>query len=73
VIVPTTVDELFELYERHGANNDGEFVTQTVHALPCAALAKRDGDSTLWRDYSDARRSSKKRRNRRADSFANTS
>ena len=43
MIVPTTVEELFELYERNGSKNYGEFVTQTEHALQCAALAQRDG------------------------------
>lgn len=43
MIIPTTVEELFELYERNGSKNYGEFVTQTEHALQCAALAQRDG------------------------------
>jgi phosphonate degradation associated HDIG domain protein len=37
---PTTVDELFELYERLGDQNYGESITQTDHALQCAALAR---------------------------------
>ena len=43
MIIPTTVEELFELYERFGSKNYGESVTQTEHALQCAALAQRDG------------------------------
>ena len=37
---PTTVDELFELYERLGDQTYGESITQNEHALQCAALAR---------------------------------
>jgi gamma-butyrobetaine dioxygenase len=40
---PTTVEELFELYERRGAEHYGESITQIEHGLQCAALARRDG------------------------------
>jgi phosphonate degradation associated HDIG domain protein len=43
--VPTTVDELFELYEDRGDRHYGEFVTQTDHGLQCAALARAAGAS----------------------------
>ena len=42
---PTTVDELFELYERLGDQTYGESITQTDHALQCAALARDAGAS----------------------------
>ena len=42
---PTTVDELFELYERLGDQTYGESITQTDHALQCAALARDVGAS----------------------------
>jgi [1-hydroxy-2-(trimethylamino)ethyl]phosphonate dioxygenase len=41
-VVPTSVEELLELYELHGALRYGEDVTQSQHALQCAALARRD-------------------------------
>ena len=41
--LPTTVDELFELFDLRGDEHYGEFVTQREHALQCAALAQRDG------------------------------
>jgi phosphonate degradation associated HDIG domain protein len=40
---PTTVDELFDLYEAKGAVAYGERITQSDHALQCAALARGDG------------------------------
>lgn len=40
---PTTVDELFELYERVGDSNYGESITQIDHALQSAALARDAG------------------------------
>ena len=40
---PTTVDELFELYERLGDQSYGESITQNEHALQCAALARDAG------------------------------
>ncbi len=39
---PTTIDELFDLYDRRGKEPYGESLTQTEHALQCAALALRD-------------------------------
>ncbi len=44
-LVPTSVGELLELYSRHGSLHYGEDVTQSQHALQCAALARRDGAS----------------------------
>ncbi len=41
--VPTTLDELFELYESRGDRKYGEDVTGLDHALQCAALATADG------------------------------
>jgi len=41
--VPTTVDELLELFDERGNERYGEDVTQLEHALQCAALARRDG------------------------------
>jgi phosphonate degradation associated HDIG domain protein len=40
---PTTVEELFTLYESRGHQHYGEFITQTEHALQCAALARNAG------------------------------
>jgi gamma-butyrobetaine dioxygenase len=40
---PTTLDELFSLYEQKGHEYYGENITQTEHGLQCAALARRDG------------------------------
>jgi gamma-butyrobetaine dioxygenase len=40
---PTTVENLFAVYELNGGEHYGEFITQTEHGLQCAALAKRDG------------------------------
>jgi gamma-butyrobetaine dioxygenase len=40
---PTTVDELFALYEAKGHRNYGEAVSALEHALQCAALARRAG------------------------------
>lgn len=42
---PTSVDELFDLYERLGDQTYGESITQTDHALQCAALARDAGAS----------------------------
>ena len=42
---PTTVEQLFALYELKGGGCYGESITQTEHGLQCAALAKRDGAS----------------------------
>jgi len=42
---PTTVDELFALYEVHGEQSYGESITQIQHALQCAALAREAGAS----------------------------
>ena len=41
--VPTTVDELLELFDTRGGEHYGEDVSQLDHALQCAALARRDG------------------------------
>ena len=43
VISPTTVDELFDLYESRGDLAYGELITQNDHALQCAALARGSG------------------------------
>ncbi|HEV3328659.1 MAG TPA: HD domain-containing protein [Acidimicrobiales bacterium] len=43
--VPTSVEELLELYALHGALRYGEDVTQIQHALQCAALARDGGAS----------------------------
>jgi phosphonate degradation associated HDIG domain protein len=40
---PSTVDDLFALYEAKGSLHYGEGVTQNDHALQCAALAREDG------------------------------
>ena len=40
---PTSVDELFDLYETLGAQSYGESITQNEHALQCAALARDAG------------------------------
>lgn len=40
---PTTVEDLFALFEARGGEHYGEDVTQLEHALQCAALARRDG------------------------------
>jgi phosphonate degradation associated HDIG domain protein len=42
---PTNVDDLFELYEARGDQSYGESITQTEHALQCAALARNAGAS----------------------------
>jgi [1-hydroxy-2-(trimethylamino)ethyl]phosphonate dioxygenase len=42
---PSTVEELFELYEIEGSEPYGESLTQTQHALQCAALARDAGAS----------------------------
>ena len=43
IAAPTTVDELFALYETHGHRKYGEDVTGLDHALQCAQLAFDDG------------------------------
>jgi phosphonate degradation associated HDIG domain protein len=43
MLSPTTIGQLFDLYESKGAMAYGELITQTDHALQCAALAGRDG------------------------------
>jgi phosphonate degradation associated HDIG domain protein len=43
VMEPTTIDDLFDLYEMKGAQHYGEGITQHDHALQCAALARADG------------------------------
>jgi phosphonate degradation associated HDIG domain protein len=40
---PTTVDELFDLYESLGDQSYGELITQNEHALQCAVLARDAG------------------------------
>ncbi len=40
---PTTIDELFALYEAKGAEEYGERITQLEHGLQCAALAVQAG------------------------------
>ncbi len=40
---PTSLDELFALYEEHGQRNVGDDVTIVEHALQCADLAVADG------------------------------
>jgi phosphonate degradation associated HDIG domain protein len=42
---PTTVDELFDLYDTVGDKSYGESITQREHALQCAALAREAGAS----------------------------
>ena len=42
---PATVDDLFQLYEIEGVEPYGESLTQTQHALQCAALARAAGAS----------------------------
>lgn len=41
--IPTSIDELFSLYENNGHYKYGEGVTGLEHALQCAALAVNDG------------------------------
>lgn len=43
MITPHTTQELFELYETRGREPYGEAITQTEHALQCAALARNEG------------------------------
>jgi phosphonate degradation associated HDIG domain protein len=43
---PTTVDELFALYERRGNVHYGESITQLEHALQTAALAREANASS---------------------------
>ena len=40
---PTTLEDLFSLYEQHGHRKYGEDVTGLEHGLQCAALAFDDG------------------------------
>jgi phosphonate degradation associated HDIG domain protein len=42
---PTNIEELFNLYQTKGSEPYGESLTQTQHALQCAALAKADNAS----------------------------
>jgi [1-hydroxy-2-(trimethylamino)ethyl]phosphonate dioxygenase len=42
---PTSVEELFRLYESRGEAPYGESITQNEHAVQCAALARRAGAS----------------------------
>jgi phosphonate degradation associated HDIG domain protein len=42
---PTSTQELFALYEERGDEPYGEAITQTEHALQCAALARAEGAS----------------------------
>lgn len=42
---PASVDELFDLYEVRGDQSYGESITQTDHALQCAALTRDAGAS----------------------------
>jgi phosphonate degradation associated HDIG domain protein len=39
---PSTIDDLFALYETTGSKHYGEGVSQLDHALQCAALARAD-------------------------------
>lgn len=39
----TFVDEIFEAFDRRGADHYGEDITQLEHALQCAKLAQDDG------------------------------
>jgi predicted HD phosphohydrolase len=41
--IPTSLDQLFELYEKYGHRKYGEDVTGLEHALQCASLAFDDG------------------------------
>ena len=40
--LPATVDDVLSLYDRFGDQTYGEDVTQTAHALQCAALAVQE-------------------------------
>ena len=42
---PKNTKELFDLYEERGGEPYGEAITQTEHALQCAALARAEGAS----------------------------
>ncbi len=42
---PKNTKELFDLYEDRGGEPYGEAITQTEHALQCAALARAEGAS----------------------------
>lgn len=42
---PASVNELFDLYESRGGERYGEAVTQSEHALQCAALARGEAAS----------------------------
>ncbi|MGB1239796.1 MAG: HD domain-containing protein [Pseudomonadales bacterium] len=41
----STSEQLLELYQRNGAQTYGEDITQTEHAVQCAELARREGQS----------------------------
>ena len=45
VNTPTNTQELFYLYKERGDEPYGEAITQTEHALQCAALARAEGAS----------------------------
>jgi phosphonate degradation associated HDIG domain protein len=42
---PSSTNELFDLYEKRGDEPYGESITQTEHALQCAAHARAEGAS----------------------------
>ena len=42
---PTSVEELFDLYDTLGERSYGESITQSEHALQCATLARDSGAS----------------------------
>ena len=42
-MTPAFVDEIFEAFDRCGADRYGEDITQLEHALQCAHLAAQDG------------------------------
>lgn len=45
--VDKTVEAIFDLYQRFGANDYiGEPVSQTEHMVQCAMLAEREGEPT---------------------------
>jgi [1-hydroxy-2-(trimethylamino)ethyl]phosphonate dioxygenase len=44
---PSSVEQLFELYETLGSRNYGESITQIEHALQSAALAREAGASDV--------------------------
>jgi phosphonate degradation associated HDIG domain protein len=44
-LMASFVDEIFEAFERRGADRYGEAITQLEHALQCAQLARGEGAS----------------------------